>query len=113
MTTCGLVCVGGGDHPPLILENYLPPFPRFRCCEVEDWSRRECGEAVARMGLPHYAETCALNLDGRKFLELETSSLPSLGIVDLTHQRHLMQQIRSLKKLQEVILPPALLAPRC
>jgi len=77
------------------------------------WSKEQVADWMADLGYPQYRECFTTNaIDGRKLILVDASHLPSLGIIDFEHIKHISKSVRDLLVIEEpywnrsISLPP-------
>ncbi|XP_038073323.1 sterile alpha motif domain-containing protein 15-like [Patiria miniata] len=66
------------------------------------WSSQQVADWMADLGYPQYRECFTTNgIDGRKLILVDASHLPSLGITDFEHIKHISRSVRDLLAIEE------------
>lgn len=77
------------------------------------WTGDEVAEWIGQLGFPMYKD-CFItnNIDGRRLILVNASTLPDLGITDFDHIRTITAELRNLQTLEDpfwnrsISLPP-------
>ena len=64
------------------------------------WTQKDVANWIEKLGYPQYKPCLTLNnIDGRKLVLVEASTLPKIGIHDFDHIKRICAEVRELTRL--------------